>query len=246
MPGRGNIRLLALGRQSACEPVMLTRRVVVDLAEAKRLEPARGSWAEVSYRVPAVHDHRRPRGPGPQTASASSSFSGMLTAPGRCCSSYSSRGSTSRAERPRRAALSPCQPLPASPSGPTLLRPEPDVPVRAVAERLVLRAATAAQRLPRAPLVRPPVRRNHLDCAPSAGRGRPSTDSPVARGTPPPARPSRSDRIAQRAGGTRCDHVAIASSAAPSGSIHGSLLSLKTMARLSVQWPACEQTERSS
>ena len=53
----GAVGLLTLGGKPAREPVLLARDVVVHLAEAKRLEPARGSWAEVSYRVPAVHDH---------------------------------------------------------------------------------------------------------------------------------------------------------------------------------------------
>ncbi len=40
------------------QPVDLARDVVVDLGEAERFEPARGSWAHVSKSVPAVDDHR--------------------------------------------------------------------------------------------------------------------------------------------------------------------------------------------
>jgi len=50
--------VLALGRQASGQPVELTVRVVVDLGEPEALEPPRGSWAEVSGRVPAVHDDR--------------------------------------------------------------------------------------------------------------------------------------------------------------------------------------------
>jgi hypothetical protein len=38
------------------EPVDLARDVVIDLGEPERFEPARGSCAEVSERVPAVDD----------------------------------------------------------------------------------------------------------------------------------------------------------------------------------------------
>jgi hypothetical protein len=55
--GRG-INLLAVDRQVVFKPIDLARHVVVDLGEPERFEPARGSWAHVSKRVPAVHDHR--------------------------------------------------------------------------------------------------------------------------------------------------------------------------------------------
>jgi hypothetical protein len=42
------------------EPVDLPGHVVVDLGEPERFEPARGSCAEVSERVPAVDDDRTP------------------------------------------------------------------------------------------------------------------------------------------------------------------------------------------
>lgn len=63
----------ALGRQAGGQPVELTGHVVVDLGEPKALEPPRGSWAEVSGRVPAVHDDgpawvERPSGLGLELA----------------------------------------------------------------------------------------------------------------------------------------------------------------------------------
>jgi hypothetical protein len=36
---------LALNREVVCEPVGLAGNVVVDVLEAERFEPARGSWA---------------------------------------------------------------------------------------------------------------------------------------------------------------------------------------------------------
>ena len=48
----------SLRRQSGGQPVELPGRVVVDLLEAKALEPPRGPRAEVSGRVPAVDDDR--------------------------------------------------------------------------------------------------------------------------------------------------------------------------------------------
>jgi hypothetical protein len=50
--------VLALDRQLVREPVDLSGVIVVGLGEAECCEPARGSWAQVSERVPAVHDHR--------------------------------------------------------------------------------------------------------------------------------------------------------------------------------------------
>jgi hypothetical protein len=63
----------ALGRQAGGQPVEFSVRVVVDLGEPKALEPPRGSWAEVSGRVPAVHDDgpawvERPSGLGLELA----------------------------------------------------------------------------------------------------------------------------------------------------------------------------------
>jgi hypothetical protein len=57
LAGNRNAGLLSLARQAAGEPVLLAGDVVVYVPEAKRLEPARGSRTEVSYRVPAVDDH---------------------------------------------------------------------------------------------------------------------------------------------------------------------------------------------
>jgi hypothetical protein len=50
--------LLSLGGKPVGQPVLFARDVVVDLLEAQRFEPARGSRAEVSYVVPAVDDDR--------------------------------------------------------------------------------------------------------------------------------------------------------------------------------------------
>jgi hypothetical protein len=63
----------ALGRQAGGQPVELTGHVVVDLGEPTALERTRGSWAEVSGRVPAVHDDgpawvERPSGLGLELA----------------------------------------------------------------------------------------------------------------------------------------------------------------------------------
>src|SRR5918992_5267185 len=48
----------ALDRKSGREPVELPVDVVVDVGEPQALEPPRGSWADVSGGVPAVHDDR--------------------------------------------------------------------------------------------------------------------------------------------------------------------------------------------
>jgi hypothetical protein len=40
------------------KPVGLAEHVVVDPGEPEGLEPARGSWAQVSQPIPAVDDHR--------------------------------------------------------------------------------------------------------------------------------------------------------------------------------------------
>src|SRR5438132_6473199 len=55
-PGQPGQR--ALRRHPGRQPVRLSRLVVVDLAESQALEPPRGSRADVSGRVPAVHDDR--------------------------------------------------------------------------------------------------------------------------------------------------------------------------------------------
>ena len=47
---------LAHAARASGQPVQDPGHVVVDLGEPKALEPTRGSWAEVSGRVPAVHD----------------------------------------------------------------------------------------------------------------------------------------------------------------------------------------------
>src|SRR5215218_3702396 len=88
-----------LGRQASGQPVQLTGHVVVDLGEPKALEPPRGSWTEVSGRVPAVHDDgparvERPPGLGLDLAE------GRLIAPGRWSSWNSSVGSTSTSWTP--------------------------------------------------------------------------------------------------------------------------------------------------
>jgi hypothetical protein len=49
---------VAFDRHVVGKPVDLSGRVVVDLVEPERFEPARGPWTQVSERVPAVHDHR--------------------------------------------------------------------------------------------------------------------------------------------------------------------------------------------
>ena len=53
----GRLRVVTLDRQFVGQPVDLARDVVVDLGEPECVEPARGSCAEVSERVPAVDDH---------------------------------------------------------------------------------------------------------------------------------------------------------------------------------------------
>jgi len=50
--------VVALDVEVVGEPIHLPGDVVVHVGEPECLEPARGSWAEVSERVPAVHDHR--------------------------------------------------------------------------------------------------------------------------------------------------------------------------------------------
>src|ERR1700683_3478175 len=50
-----------VGGQARSHPVRDARPVVVHLGEPERLEPARGSWAEVSSKIGAVH-HDRPTG----------------------------------------------------------------------------------------------------------------------------------------------------------------------------------------
>ena len=54
--GPRQLGVAALGRQASGQPVELIGHVVGDLGEPKALEPARGSGAEVSGRVPAVHN----------------------------------------------------------------------------------------------------------------------------------------------------------------------------------------------
>src|SRR4051812_4021153 len=51
-------RLRTFAGQAAGEPVGLAGDVVVDVLEAERVEPARGSWAHVSETVVAVDDDR--------------------------------------------------------------------------------------------------------------------------------------------------------------------------------------------
>jgi hypothetical protein len=46
-----------LGGKSRRHPVQNPVHVVINLGEAETFEPPRGSWAEVSSRVPAIHDH---------------------------------------------------------------------------------------------------------------------------------------------------------------------------------------------
>src|SRR5258708_35350926 len=50
----------AFSGQSSGKPVRLTRLVLVNLAEAKTLEPRRGSGGHVSSRIPAVNDDWAP------------------------------------------------------------------------------------------------------------------------------------------------------------------------------------------
>jgi hypothetical protein len=51
---------VSLDREVVGEPVGLAGDVVVDVCEAERFEPARGSWAHVSEVVVAVDDDRPP------------------------------------------------------------------------------------------------------------------------------------------------------------------------------------------
>jgi hypothetical protein len=53
-------RLGTFDVEAVGKPVGLARDVVIDLLKSERFEPARGSWAHVSERVPAVDDHRAP------------------------------------------------------------------------------------------------------------------------------------------------------------------------------------------
>ena len=90
--------LHTLEREPGAAPVGLSGHVVVDLLEPERLEPRRGSWAQVSLRVVAVDDHRA-AALETLNALAVELLSGMLIAAGRCSSSYSSSGSTSTSLR---------------------------------------------------------------------------------------------------------------------------------------------------
>ena len=56
--GAGDVGLFPFGGKSVGEPVGLAQHVVVDPGEPQGLEPARGSWAQVSQPIPAVDDHR--------------------------------------------------------------------------------------------------------------------------------------------------------------------------------------------
>src|SRR6266511_3674075 len=58
VPGARALRIPALRREPGGDPVQLTGVVVVDLGEPEALEPPRGSWAQVSGRVPAIDDDR--------------------------------------------------------------------------------------------------------------------------------------------------------------------------------------------
>ena len=51
-----DLLVLPFDRKVLRDPVDLAWEVVVDLGEAERFEPARGSWAEVSEPIPAVDD----------------------------------------------------------------------------------------------------------------------------------------------------------------------------------------------
>ena len=77
------LRVRTLGRQACSHPVLLSRPVVVHLGEPEGLEPARGSRAEVSTRVRAVHDDRpagieRPGGLGLDPAQREVDRSGQV------------------------------------------------------------------------------------------------------------------------------------------------------------------------
>ena len=56
--GAGDVGLFPFGGKSVGKPVGLAEHVVVDPGEPEGLEPARGSWAQVSQPIPAVDDHR--------------------------------------------------------------------------------------------------------------------------------------------------------------------------------------------
>src|SRR5207245_9535163 len=46
-----------LRRETHRDPICFSRRVVVHISESHTFEPRRGSWAEVSLVIPAIHDH---------------------------------------------------------------------------------------------------------------------------------------------------------------------------------------------
>ena len=54
---RGTVRRLALDGEAGRHPVRLAGPVLVHLAVPQALEPPRGSWAQISGGVPAIHDH---------------------------------------------------------------------------------------------------------------------------------------------------------------------------------------------
>src|SRR6266511_1867364 len=54
--GPGTLRVRALGGEPRRKPIELSVLVVEHLGESEALEPPRGSWAEVSGRVRAIHD----------------------------------------------------------------------------------------------------------------------------------------------------------------------------------------------
>jgi hypothetical protein len=57
-PSSRTLGVRALGGKARREPVQLSVHVIMDYREAERFEPPRGSWAEVSGRIPAVDDDR--------------------------------------------------------------------------------------------------------------------------------------------------------------------------------------------
>ena len=56
--GREATRLPTLYREPTRQPVRLSGYVIVDFGKAEGFKPARGSRAQVSYRVPAIDDDR--------------------------------------------------------------------------------------------------------------------------------------------------------------------------------------------
>lgn len=58
---RSMSRECSLSGQPRRHPVQDPVHVVVNLDKAESFEPPRGSWAEVSSRIPAVHNHGSPR-----------------------------------------------------------------------------------------------------------------------------------------------------------------------------------------